>query len=278
MPLAEFTPARNALARTLGPSGAPVRSLEKPVVAAWAVNQLYWRTREVFDRLVAAARARRAEHGKLLGGTRGDVDAAERAHAAALREASDQVRAILASTGGEASGATMDAVIETLQALPGPVRPGRLTKPLKLAGFEALAGLLPANTRALRALSPAPVSRPLDAIAGAKPVSPSVVAKREADARRREDAARRRQLDETAKALKDVRLDAKRADADLARERQALSAARDQRDRLQDQLQFAAKKIEDSGASVRKLEQRAAQAGQEASRLEAKLAELKNML
>jgi uncharacterized protein YhaN len=273
LPLAEFTPARSALAKRLGPTGVSVRALEKPVLAAWAVNQLFWGKRAVFDRLIAAARARRAEHGRLLSGKKADVDSAERAHAAALRAASDEVRAILASTGSEGSAVTLDAAIETLQALPGSARPGRLTKPLKLAGFEALAGLVPSNARARRALSPAhpPAPQP---VPGEKPVAAAVAAKREADAKKRQDAARRQQVAETQKALKDVRVERKRADAELHSQRRALDRAKDERERLQNQLQFAAKKIEAAAAAVRRLEQRAAQATQESARLEAKLAEL----
>jgi hypothetical protein len=59
LPLGEFTSARNALAAELKKAGRPaeasaVKALVKPSVSAWVVNQLYWRHRGLFDRLVAA--------------------------------------------------------------------------------------------------------------------------------------------------------------------------------------------------------------------------------
>src|SRR5215510_8930417 len=80
LPLSEFTAARNALAKSHGPNGAAIRALEKPNLAAWAVNQLYWRKRAVFKRLIDAAEARRKAHGKLLSGKGSDIAAAESAH------------------------------------------------------------------------------------------------------------------------------------------------------------------------------------------------------
>ena len=49
LPLAEFVAARNALARRAGDRAAAVKGLARPATAAWAVNQLYWRRRGVFD-------------------------------------------------------------------------------------------------------------------------------------------------------------------------------------------------------------------------------------
>ena len=62
LPLGEFTAARNALAKKLGPAAGDVRTLEKPNVAAWAVNQLYWQRRPAYDALIRAAQAMRTAH------------------------------------------------------------------------------------------------------------------------------------------------------------------------------------------------------------------------
>jgi hypothetical protein len=52
LPVDDFTAARNALAKTLSGAGAArVRTLVKPTAVPWAVNQLYWIERRVFDRL-----------------------------------------------------------------------------------------------------------------------------------------------------------------------------------------------------------------------------------
>ena len=58
LPLADFTAARNALVKRLKQSehsdeAAKVMALTKPSISAWAVNQLYWKHRNEFDRLLA---------------------------------------------------------------------------------------------------------------------------------------------------------------------------------------------------------------------------------
>src|SRR5215813_6925220 len=60
LPLGDFTAARNALAAQLKQTGHAndaniVKSLGKPSISAWAVNQLYWHHREAFDELIAVA-------------------------------------------------------------------------------------------------------------------------------------------------------------------------------------------------------------------------------
>lgn len=269
MPLAEFTPARNTLAKRLGPAGAPIRALEKPTLAAWAVNQLFWRRRAVFNRLTEAAGAHRGAHAKRLAGKGGDIAAAERAHQVALRAAAGEIRGLLADAGDAPSTATMQAVTETLQALPGSARPGRLTRPLRPAGFEALAGLVPVRARTLRGLTPAPpVSTPRTPD---EPPDPRA-ATREADARKREEAARRRAQAALERSLRDARRAVRAAEAALADAQRTFARAKGTRDRLQDQLQFAVKQIDDAASGVRACEQRVAQAGQARSHLAAKLA------
>lgn len=219
---------------------------------------------------MSAADARRGAHAKLLAGQGGEIAPAESAHAVALRAAADEIRQLLADAGETPSPATMNAVTETLQALPGSARPGRLTRPLRPAGFEALAGLVPTSERTLRGLTPAPPPPP-------KPRAPEAppdprAARRDAEARKREEQARRRARVTIEKALRDARHAGKKADAALVDARRMLAHAKEERARLQDQLQFAIKKIDDAAEDVRTCEGRVAQAGQEQSHLEAKLA------
>jgi hypothetical protein len=272
LPLAAFTPERNALAKRLGTAGGSIRVLEKPSLAAWAVNQLFWRRRAAFNRLTAAAAARRGAHAKLLAGKGGDITAVDAAHGVALSAAGDEIRALLAEAGEAPSSATMHAVTETLQALPGSAHPGRLTKPLKLAGFEALAGLVSTSARTLRGLTPAPAVSRKPRVSDAPP-NPRAV-KREADARKREEAARRRERAAIETELREARRDATTAAAALADARRTLTRAKDARARLQDQLQFAVKTIDGASGDVRACEERAAKAGQAQAHLEAKLGAL----
>jgi hypothetical protein len=138
LPLDEFTAARNALAKT---GGAGIKALTKPPVAAWAVNQLYWRNRPAYDALVASAGAVRQVHKAVLAGRGGDLRAADKAHDAAVDAALKATLEILRGDGHPATDATRQAILNTLRALPSDDPPGRLTKALQPGGFEMLAGL-----------------------------------------------------------------------------------------------------------------------------------------
>ena len=139
LPLDEFTQARNALFKEL--KQPTVKDLEKPNVAAWAVNQLYWHERATWDRLTKAAERLRAEHRKMLAGKSSDIREAEKTHRDAVREALDQVKRVLTEGGQAMSPATLTSVQETLESLPSADAAGRLTRPLKPMGFEALSGV-----------------------------------------------------------------------------------------------------------------------------------------
>ena len=137
-PLDAFTDARNALAKTA--KRPDVKALQKPSLPAWVVNQLHWHRRAALDRLVTAAEAVRKEHGKALSGRPADVRAAEQAHRDVVREVLAEARVVLTEGGHPITQATLDAVRDTLQALPAPEANGRLARPLAPMGFEALAG------------------------------------------------------------------------------------------------------------------------------------------
>jgi hypothetical protein len=140
LPLAEFTGARNELAKRSGKRSAEIKALAKPPVAAWAVNQLYWHRRSDYDALVGAAQQLRSAHAAVLGGKTGDVRGAGKAHEERVTAALDAVLEIL-NEAGHAAGDTMrQPILTTLRALPADT-PGRLTRTLQPGGFEALAGL-----------------------------------------------------------------------------------------------------------------------------------------
>ena len=237
------------------------------------MNQLYWRRRAVLNKLIDAANARRSAHAKLLKGKGGDVSVAEQAHTVALRAAVADIRAILADAGHDPSAATMNAVTDTLQALPGSAPLGRLTEPLQLVGFEALAGLVP--TSALRALVPPPPAPPTRR-PGSPPETDAAAARREANDKKRQESTRRRDMAETIRALRAAKQDGRKAESALAQAQRSLVRVRQERDRLQDQLQFAVKQIEDAANDVREREQQRARAEQEASRLDGKLKALRD--
>ncbi len=238
LPLDQFTPARNALARTAGPRSAEIKSLEKPNVAAWAVNQLFWCERAVYDEVVDASQQLRAAYRDQLAGQSADVRGAEAAHKAAVKKATQAARALVEADGGKASDAVMEAVRETLDILPGGEQPGRLTRPLKRTGFEALEGF----TFAAR---PRPVPTRLEPKAGPSRPRPTEAEKQAA-------AAAERERDMTRERLRFAEAGAREAEAALDRARRAAERAERTRARIARELAEASKvEAELSGEQAR---------------------------
>ena len=147
LPLAEFTGARNALAKSLTKEEARrVKALEKPTVVPWAVNQVYWRARSTYDRLMKAGDKLRAAQIAALEGRSADVRAASEAHRRAIREAVSEAQRAAAAAGVKPGG---DALARTFESLSlstvAAETPGRLTEALQPAGFEALLGVTPSD-------------------------------------------------------------------------------------------------------------------------------------
>jgi len=152
--LSEFTAGRNALATRLRKSGKAadadeVRSLVKPSIPAWAVNQVYWKHRPVFDRLLSAGDRLRKAQSSTLAGKSADVRGALDSVREALSELSRLAAAALETAGHNASPGAMRAVTATLEALSAygtadhAPPAGRLVDEVDPPGFETLATLVP---------------------------------------------------------------------------------------------------------------------------------------
>src|SRR5229473_4795394 len=141
LPPTQFTAARNALAKGAGAEAPRIRALVKPPIAAWAVNQLYWRNSDVWRALMAAGENARRAHRTVLAGRGGDVRAASKVHDEAVDTALKATLALLADAGQPATDATKHTIGTTLRALPGDDPPGRLARTLQPAGFGMLTGL-----------------------------------------------------------------------------------------------------------------------------------------
>ena len=141
LPPDEFTAARNALAKDAGAEGAEVRRLAKPPIAAWAVNQIYWKRQDVYEALIARSNELRKLHKAILSGRRADIREAAKLHDEAIDAALKAALAILGEEGQAVTDATRQAILTTLRALPADDPPGRLTRTLQPGGFEMLAGL-----------------------------------------------------------------------------------------------------------------------------------------
>jgi len=224
-PLGEFTRARNALAKSLGGADAKrVRALEKPTVVAWAVNQVYWRARAAFDRVMKAGAELRKAQLNALQGKAADVRGATDAHRRAIADAVAEADRIAADAGSKPSP---DAVARTFEALSlaasPPDAPGRLTDALQPAGFEALAGITPTKSAAHGPAGPAHHARadaePREARARAGHAAKAGARQDAKTARAREAEARKREAEEreAAAAARKREAELHKADAVVAR-------------------------------------------------------------
>jgi hypothetical protein len=256
LPLKEFTPARNALAKDAGGADATrIRALQKPNAAAWAVNQLYWLKRDVYDSLIRAAERLRTAHRGLLAGKATDLHKAEAEHRDSVRAATEEIRRIFAAAGEAASAPTMSAVGETLEALPAANETaGRLTQPLKRMGFEALAGV------AARAPGTSPAKLTLVKSAGKKaaPAEPEIspARKREIEEIEKRRGAAHAEERETKTTLERLRRELQRAERDRARAEEELAEATAKVKRVHDDIAAAEKTERALVAEQERLEKR----------------------
>jgi hypothetical protein len=145
-PLDDFIAERNALAKTLsGADAKRVRALAKPTVVPWAVNQVYWHARPIYDKAIKSGERLRTAQIASLEGRRGvDVREAGDTHRRAVADAVKEAERLAAAAGASPAA---DALMRTFEALSlasgSPEAPGRLTKALQPAGFEALTGVTP---------------------------------------------------------------------------------------------------------------------------------------
>lgn len=151
LPLAEFTGARNALAKRLKNEGRTldaerVQALAKPPSPAWAVNQLYWQDPKAIERLLTLGeRVRKAQTGQVKNADlRALIDEKKQMTTALLTKAS----AILEEAGHAASPDSIRRVSATLESLAawghteGVPEAGRLTAELDPPGFDTLAAMM----------------------------------------------------------------------------------------------------------------------------------------
>ena len=253
VPLADFTTARNALVKARGAAGADVKKLEKPSLPAWGVNQLYWRERTLWNRLGDASLAVRQAHVAIISGRTADVAAAEATHGAALKDATATVRRLIESAGDKATAATMDAVAETLQALPSQDPPGRLVKPLKPLGFAALMGLgIPIGEVPRSAGFRGPEVQGSKGskgpgVQGSK--GPGVQGSKRSEAREAKARAAARKA--AAQALRTAKAAETKAEAAAAEAQKALATAERELDKTRDRLVFLDKQRTDAETHAR---------------------------
>jgi hypothetical protein len=220
LPLGEFTAARNALAKTVGGADASrIKRLEKPTVVPWAINQLYWRDRAAWDRVMKSGAALRTAQIAALEGKKADVRKAGEAHRRALAEAVARATELAAEHDAKPGPEPLSRMLEALSISAAPIpHPGRVTDIVQPAGFEALTGVTP------QAAPPAAARRsePKDKAGAAR--KPADVIPIDRDAVRRAEAARREAEAKIAAATRNL----ERARAAESQARRALGRAEEE--------------------------------------------------
>jgi hypothetical protein len=241
-PLDEFVSARSALASELkGDDAKRVKALKKPTIVPWAVNQVYWHAKPIFDRVQSSGAELRRAQIAALEGRKADVHGTADAHRKAIASAVERAIALAATA---QVNPDRDAVARTFEALSiasnPPEPPGRLTHPLKPGGFELLAGVEPVT----RPLPTGPAAKSAPGI----PLSRSTPRKGPPDIPRVGDGLKTVPANPSKATIDSQRAAAERAAADRKRERERAAAARRH------------------DAAIAKLEREVARARQEAAR------------
>jgi hypothetical protein len=265
VPLGDFVAARKALAARLKAAGrreeaAMVTSLPKPAATAWALNQVYWFDRQLFDALAAAGQRLLEAQREALAGRPADVAGPARARQAAVDAVVDRAAGFLAAAGGVAGIDTRRRLAVSADALAargsaidatGPA-PGRLAADLDPTGFSVLAALTGTPGPQRPAVEPPPSGGPAGRDDGATPPGRGASSRRAAPPAvppPRDDAppphpTRRAAIEQVMRAAAAAEATLERAVA-AAGEARAQAAAAQQRRRTAEEARDAARAAHD---------------------------------
>jgi hypothetical protein len=231
LPVDEFTPRRDALAKELRSGGkrdaaAWVKGLRKPSAAAWIVNQLARTRGREAKELLAAGDALRAAHGRVVAGEAGADElraAADAEHEAARALAAD-APGFLDRDGHAPSGPTLEKVAETIRAVAlddearAGLEKGRLTRERSASGFGPLSASAPPARKQPAGRKDGERKPPGKAKARAKAKPAARAAARKAlEKARTEQRARARDVKAAERELATARREAERAQTRLER-------------------------------------------------------------
>lgn len=284
LPLAEFTAARNALAARLKKAGRSddanqVKALQKPSVPAWTVNQLYFRRRDAFDRLIATGERFRKAQASHLAGKPADIRGPLEARRSALSDLARFSAGLLKQSGGSPTPDTMRRITTTLEALstygalPDAPRGGRLTDDVDPPGFETLAALVPRIGKSGAGTGPSRVIPFQQKTRPAKSARPKATregdARRDAAERKEQVAAAKARLQDAERALRQARTDAQQAEQALKRAAARAKEAEKEKSAVDKRVEQAAADFDEARQQARRVAadaEDAAQAVEDAER------------
>jgi len=148
LPLDEFTPARDALVKSLRGDGKRaaadwVKGLKKPSATAWLVNQLARTQSADAQRVIDSGEAVRAAQERAISGKgkAGELGAATEEHGTAMRALLAKAPGLLDRQGRSPSATTLDRAADTLRSIPlddearAGFASGRLTRERQASGL-----------------------------------------------------------------------------------------------------------------------------------------------
>jgi hypothetical protein len=275
LPLAEFTAARNALAAQLKKSGradeaARVKGLQMPSVSAWTVNQLFWRHRKLFDRLMASGQQFRDAQAAQLAGKSADLRKALEARRTALAELAQVAGTLLKSGDHQPSPDMMRRVTTTLEALStlanvaNAPQAGHLVDDVDPPGFEALAALVPTLGGAKGREGAGSVLRfePRTKPARPRKTDKEPDAREREQARQAQEAERRAARQRTERELREAQRAAEAAEAALKKAAARLKDAERAKAALEQQLEKADAELTAARQQARRASAEAEEAAQ----------------
>ncbi len=269
LPLPDFTGARNALAGELKKSGrgdesASVKSLAKPSVSAWAVNQLYWNHRDAFDKLLELGeRFHKAQTSGKIADMREVIDARRER----LSQLADLAARVLRDAGHNPAPDTVHRITTTLEGISayasrddGP-QPGRLTHDVDPPGFESFGGFVPATTKqkAVDSRQSTPARSPATpATQAPKSITGAVSARKEQAKRKLEEAnkakiaAAKASLQDAKRSLNEARVRAQRLQSTQRHAEAGLKIAEKRLKEAKAAAEEAASEVKDAERTVEK--------------------------
>ena len=214
LPVEEFTKARDELAKELRKAGKKeaadeVKSLRKPSVSAWAVNQAVRRRPQEAKALVKAGdELRKAQRGVVSGRDPAQLREANSAHRRLVEELTDEARAALEERGA-AAAATVTRVAQTLRAASidkeasKALTAGTLAEDVEQAGFGPLLAAVPSGARSRpRAAKPSPKPSPKPKPPPKPKPDPNAAKRKRLEEQLAKAQARVRELEERLEGLK----------------------------------------------------------------------------
>ena len=254
-PLDQFVAERKRLSQELKSAGdkehaGRLLKLPRPPLSAWAVNQLWWHSRELFEQLLSAAERLRA----------GELGAAV-AHREALAKLRAKGASLLAEHGHSAPDSTLRRVAATLAAVAAsggfdPDPPGALGADREPPGFD-VAATLGSSTRARAAPEENAEEPPRgdDELAKRREQARAEAQRRELEAAEAQRLAEERRREEERARRVAAR---KKLEAELSEARSRAQAQALERERLRAALTQADEDLAHARSAVQELETRLA--------------------